>query len=260
MDKLTIGQAKAMGVEFVEGDKYISANPNSTHKTPMVNKHIEWINDPEHNHWNNAFCAEFTFRLNPGHQPCPDDLPVIVEFESGNKYQDCAVNFYWGSFDVKSWKPDLKAMIAKLNDRDDGTETSEDKEAFEAMESSNDNQWDGEGLPPVGVECETFCDIRKEWIYFLPLLVVTPEQSSNGIGAVYGEYWHPSDEMWCANAIELPAKFRPIETPTQKAARERGEDLKDIAIDVFGCDWLDIHQSDRHIIAKIYDAGYRKEK
>lgn len=49
------------------------------------------------------------------------------------------------------------------------------------------------------------------------------------------------------------------ESPEQREAREREDGLRSIAIEVLGCQWDFVHHSDKNIVAKMYDAGYRKQ-
>lgn len=88
-----------------------------------------------------------------------------------------------------------------------------------------EQEWNGEGLPPVGVECEYFHEPRGLWVKFVPLLITDIESSPNKVPAIYGEWYHPSDCMWEPDLIDLfdKPKFRKTETPEQKVERERDE-------------------------------------
>lgn len=101
-------------------------------------------------------------------------------------------------------------------------------------ELPNSSEWDGEGLPPVGVECEYFHEPRGLWVKFVPLLITDIESSPNKIPAIYGEWYHPNDCMWEPDLIDLSDKprFRKPESPEQKAERERLEAAYDLYLKV----------------------------
>ncbi|QGZ13240.1 hypothetical protein PP410_gp23 [Vibrio phage NF] len=117
-------------------------------------------------------------------------------------------------------------------------------------------EWIGEGLPPVGVECEYFHRPRGLWVRFIPLLITDNESSPNKIPAIYGEWYHPNDCMWEPDLIDLfdNPKFRKAETPQQRKERERLEEIKEMAQTPKPCGFA-IYD----ICEQLYDAGYRKE-
>lgn len=134
----------------------------------------------------------------------------------------------------------------------------EDEQVFKYFmqfcESQESVEWDGEGLPPVGVECE--------WIggglhYGDWGLVV--------VRAYHGDYaWIEKLRDNSIDTVRNPAHFRPVETPAQKSARERDNAVVDMYVECGG-DSSDIgHETmDTEMYLNcqsLYDAGYRKEK
>ena len=100
-------------------------------------------------------------------------------------------------------------------------ETPEEKEALDAIEQV---EWNGKGLPPVGVECEFMCegfwgDSHYHWCIFLGLL-------SDGSYAI--EFNHPTSpkRVTCQCFDPQCTKFRKLETPEEKKERERIESAK----------------------------------
>lgn len=110
------------------------------------------------------------------------------------------------------------------------TETPEEKEVFEAMEAvtnqSKSVEWDGEGLPPVGVECEKLFNGESK--------IITPLYYDDHKSGVVMFYYINSgksvatDYAWCLveNCI-----LRKPETEAERKERERTE----AAYDLFCC-------------------------
>ena len=100
-------------------------------------------------------------------------------------------------------------------------------------------EWDVNGLPPVGAECEYYCSEHAKWrkceivaYYFANVVAV--------------------DVLDSSAVLMHPTMFRPIKTPEQIAAEERSAAIQEMmgVASGFGR-FLDILES-------LYDAGYRK--
>ena len=90
-------------------------------------------------------------------------------------------------------------------------------------------EWDGEGLPPVGFECEmkykhaSKADWRACKVFAY----------SNEMGVV-AAIWHWTDYMWKHATIDVNGyEFRGIETPQQREEREKLEAAYDLYLDFY---------------------------
>lgn len=103
-------------------------------------------------------------------------------------------------------------------------------------------EWSGEGVPPVGTVCEYRVN-QDEWVSGE---VFGHRACSNGDVEVFVNLknsWDYSSSL---------VRFRPIKTPEQIAAEERGEAIEEM---------FEISSGFRvflNIIESLYDAGYRK--
>lgn len=95
-------------------------------------------------------------------------------------------------------------------------------------------QWDGKGLPPVGVDCEY--NDGGEW---MRCEVVAHR---NNAAVVLSDCYEP--------AFVSQQELRPIRTPGQVAAEERTKAIDEL---------VKVTCINRGEAAKIYDAGYRKQ-
>lgn len=102
--------------------------------------------------------------------------------------------------------------------------------------------WNGEGLPPVGVECERSFSA----IAWKPTTIC-----GHSVDGVYAAFYDGDGHMgWGDNC-----KFRPIRTPEQIAADER-----EAAIDeMMQHSSLRARDGARQVFGALYDAGYRKQ-
>lgn len=130
--------------------------------------------------------------------------------------------------------------MKKLTLSDLQAESPEEKEAFdrispfESFDSRIDGdtekgntEWNGEGLPPVGVECEIKNKSADEsWarpdFYKVKILAY-----GNELFIIHSENTCNGNHESCGVIEDY--LFRPIETPEQKAAREREIELHEIA-------------------------------
>lgn len=79
----------------------------------------------------------------------------------------------------------------------------------------SDNPWNGEGLPPVGTECEYYDGVSRHWV---PAAIVA--HHINGGEAIWSSNIH-GGELFYGSCHD----FRPIPTPEERAieamARQR---------------------------------------
>lgn len=77
-------------------------------------------------------------------------------------------------------------------------------------------EWDGEGLPPVGLMCQvSYVNSKDEWTVFVPAKVKAKDES---------KVWFSFDKYDLLKSHE-EVRFRKIETPEQKKEREIGLSL-----------------------------------
>lgn len=101
------------------------------------------------------------------------------------------------------------------------TETTEEKEALDAIERV---EWDGEGLPPVGVECE-FKYKHSSQAHWNLCKVFAYSDEMGMVAAI----WHWVDDKWKHATIDVSGyEFRAIETPEQRKEREELEAAYDL--------------------------------
>lgn len=119
-------------------------------------------------------------------------------------------------------------------------------------------EWDGKGLPPVGVECEVYgaLGVYSEW------------HKCEVFAIKHGLVFISDGDSWTQRPIS-EFKFRPVETPEQKAERERLEAAYDLychaqhAVDVIGYDSFGVFKSDKvqvkFWLSIVDKTGYRKQ-
>lgn len=121
-------------------------------------------------------------------------------------------------------------------------------------------QWNGEGLPPVGVECEFRSGLDKSngWIW-RPLLedgikvTVIAHYSPCNDGELVAVFKYGDDERGRQTDQAVAGCFRPIRTPEQIAAEEREKAVRDMLL----CLKLPLAEATAY---DLYDAGYRKQE
>ena len=125
--------------------------------------------------------------------------------------------------------------------------------AVDALKKAEVVEWNGEGLPPVGIECEInhvgeFDSKVRHWKRVLILAHYADERLQNPV-AIY----MPLDgTAYCDQAISIC--FRPIRTPEQIAAEERSEAIMAILDD------LNLAVDNLYIAERVYNKGYRKHE
>lgn len=97
-------------------------------------------------------------------------------------------------------------------------------------------EWTGEGLPPVGIECEWHSDSQTGW----QVVKVLAYSGKDAWIKVKGK---------CPKTVGNPANFRTIRTPEQIAAEKRDAAIKEMQRLVGSCNTFPF--------AELYDYGYR---
>lgn len=115
--------------------------------------------------------------------------------------------------------------------------------------------WDGQGLPPVGFECEIHGtvgqELRRQEFTWVPVLVIAHTDFGGAPIAVAKAIDGTATLGW-GTAI----KFRPIRTPEQIASEERKRAIKAMLDEAVG----ESPSSDSiGLCTLLYDAGYRKQ-
>ena len=122
--------------------------------------------------------------------------------------------------------------------------------------------WSGEGLPPVGTECEYSlgghpwfpCEVRY-------VLCNDPDPDADGWTAVI---WcpHLEKEQVARVAPVGHFKFRQLRTPEQIAADERDKEMGEILAVMLGHNEGSIHMDTVQLLCakRIHAAGYRKQE
>lgn len=109
-----------------------------------------------------------------------------------------------------------KFAIAKSEDRMMSIIT---KSQYEAALAASNPQWDGEGLPPVGCECE----VKVGGDYFNLCRVVYSDKSC-GVAFIYlgGDDEKYCGQIDCVSAKASPDYFRPVRSEADKKRDEAG--------------------------------------
>lgn len=115
-------------------------------------------------------------------------------------------------------------------------------------------EWDGEGLPPVGMVCEynargngkgdpLFLSVEVKYVSDQSIVIMcigVPEgENKENIGV----------ELSLMVGVQLTGKFRPIKTPEQISAEKRDAAIKEMQRLVGSCNTFPF--------AELYDYGYR---
>lgn len=115
---------------------------------------------------------------------------------------------------------------------------------FHVFDIRPEDDWTGEGLPPVGTVCEyqTTSWPADQWevravCYISDYHVVTAEKDG-------------TERSVCADI----ARFRPIRTPEQIAAEERDKAVADMHKLFYS-----VNDTGKEAMFRLYDAGYRKQ-
>ncbi|HBO9158193.1 TPA: hypothetical protein L5W43_004481 [Pseudomonas aeruginosa] len=161
--------------------------------------------------------------------------PAGHEFSEGWMLKEGNDWFYWSKVSQK-WFYDHTSC-----------DVSAEREA--TFEARPKEAWDGQGLPPVGIEAEVIWD-GADIAYFRAKILAHDEDrvvfrwcegESKG---QYGSYA-------VLNFGILPT-FRPLRTPEQSAAEEREKAIEEMC---FAEETLTVKQA-----KALYDAGYRRQE
>lgn len=190
---------------------------------------------------------------------CPVDSDAIVEvkYRKPNPYQynnDRAGDFYWahtGSCgDIIAYRLHDHGINHRAND------DLLEQDLNECIGQGIDiPEWNGGGLPPVGCECEWQDKNTKQW---QPVKVVYSSEWVTVVREINKEKGGDLVEIAIENyGDESRRKFRPLRTEAEKA-REKA--ITELASVICG-DVPDTGMATAAMYAaRIYDAGYRKEK
>lgn len=221
---VTVKQFLDAGFGFVLGDK--------TDK-----KDGDWHSKPTDT------VKELAWRKNTGVQPVGDDCWVEIEWYNGTRMSRMASDFLWGDkitgygFIVKQWKPSLKHLERKMND------TQEIKTALEMserdIENCNQHEWENGDSVVFDMDCSGM------FVGYLP--------KNKDMCVVYQE------EFNRIYSIKVSELSKP-ETPEQKAARERDEEIKSL-MKKWGHVDCDMNRGNivYAVVEQMLEAGYRKQ-
>ncbi|HBO2375072.1 hypothetical protein I5L81_11685 [Pseudomonas aeruginosa] len=119
------------------------------------------------------------------------------------------------------------------------------------FEARPQEAWDGQGLPPVGIEAEVIWD-GADIAYFRAKILAHDEDR-----VVFRWCEGESKGQYGSYAVlkfgSLPA-FRPLRTPEQIAAEEREKAVGDMAMSIQGVPYQ------YPTLYALYDAGYRRQE
>jgi hypothetical protein len=173
---------------------------------------------------------------------CPVDSDAIVEvkrrWHNPHKYNnDRAGDFSWshtgGRGDIIAYRLHNPEIKSRAND--DRLE----QDLNECIGASEEREWSGDGIPPIGCECE-MRDSKGAW---LPVVIIAKND-----GFTFGWSYDYRIVLFGDKADE----FRPLRTEAEKL-REDG--IAEMLRALYGPQ----EYTYREICELIYDAGYRKE-
>ena len=186
---------------------------------------------------------------------CPVDSDAIVEvkYRKPNPYQfnnDRAGDFTWShdgvGGDIIAYR--LQQPTKSEQVRADAAETDDEADLNECIGQGVDMpEWNGDGLPPVGIKCE-HCPggtTQHEW----EVVTVAGVHENTSTGFI--DYWLVR-ENGSSYIVGNPYRFRPLRTEAEKL-REDG--IAEMLKALYGPQ----EYTYREICELIYDAGYRKE-
>lgn len=117
--------------------------------------------------------------------------------------------------------------------------------------SRNDGGWNGEGLPPVGAECEALWSSTPNEVWLLVKVLAHDE------GMVLFR-WKAGERKGEYSNYSQPYNFRPIRTPEQIAAEEREKAIEALAVELAGHWSSEAVSLQRETAAYLHDIGYRR--
>lgn len=245
---ITVKQVKDTGFELTNNDRII------TGKLKKVSKRVYNLHrNPNYNkYYDDRLIDCFEYRSMRHDIDLNDGMIVDVIYSSGVESTQDSKLVNWHS--VKQWRPSMKNWKV---------ETPEESEALDAIAQADSEEWNGEGLPPVGVECEMTFNGKSQTI-------TTLYYDDHKSGMIM--FYHvdsgksvASDYDWCLveNCI-----FRKPETQQQREDRERLESAYElyvtaqVALDGDVIEYSDFIKESRQMrgaLAIVDKTGYRKE-
>lgn len=133
---------------------------------------------------------------------------------------------FYGVYCSNGWRPGMPH----------GYTNAVQKEQYEAaLAASKQTEWDGEGLPPVGCECEAF-----DGVSWFPVVIV-------GRYDGFAFAWNYDHRKTLTVNEVHSVNFRPIRTETE---RKREEVIKEMTSHVTNFNKTDVI----HALAEVYDA------
>ena len=150
---------------------------------------------------------------------CPVDSDAIVEvkYRKPNQYQfnnDRAGDFTWShdGFDGDIIAYRLQQPTKSEQACDDAAEADDDADLNECIGQDVDTpEWNGEGLPPVGIKCEHCPGGTTQHEWEIVTVAGVHENTSTG----FTDYWLVR-ENGSSYIVGNPYRFRPLRTEVEK--------------------------------------------
>lgn len=127
--------------------------------------------------------------------------------------------------------------------------------------SPKQDEWDGEGLPPIGVECEFTPDNTWWGFNYIESFagIVLHYEGEQFVFMLKHEKYKLKSRMIIVSRTDK-GEFSKPETPEQKAERERLEAIHEMVDDFNDSDTdYNLRGKVAKVCAALYDAGYRKQ-
>lgn len=132
---------------------------------------------------------------------------------------------------------------------------------FHVFDIRPEEEWTGEGLPPVGTVCEFAGFNPEETMPTDPRVgdqvTVIAHFMSGSFEVAAFTFYAPPEFEYLQVAQGAYGCFRPVRTPEQIAEEEREKAVQAAIEDTYTIGISD--QSKRILIERLYDAGYRKQ-
>ena len=189
---------------------------------------------------------------------CPVDSEAIVEVKYRWHNQHQYSNGRAGDFDWAHTGSSCDIIAYLLHDQDISSRANYDRLEQDLNECIGQDidmpEWNGVGLPPVGIECEWQDKNTKQW---QPVKVVYSSEWVTVVREINKEKGDDLVEVAIENyGDESRRKFRPLRTEAENAREAAIQDLTSVI-----CGNVpDTGMATAAMYAeRVYDAGYRKE-